>query len=265
MNAAKILPRELTSYDVLKFFAVVIMVIDHMGYYFYPDIDMFRAVGRIGFPVWFFLIGYASGRGIDWTLIVGSLLLTASAFAVGLFVFPLTALVTIILIRLMLDPLMRVMLTNAGTFVAGLLIMLLLIIPSGDFVEYGTQGLILAVFGYVARRRPAIPGFGNTQESALFMMLFSAASFTLIQQMAFKFALPELLFMASGTLLVCAALYAFRPMVLPGLPALLRAPVQFCGRHTLAIYVGHLLLFRMAALLWIGAPYEFMTLRLFTP
>ena len=33
----KQLPRELTSYDFLKAFALITMVIDHTGYYFFPE------------------------------------------------------------------------------------------------------------------------------------------------------------------------------------------------------------------------------------
>lgn len=64
IGGGRMLPREVTSYDLLKCAAVIIMVIDHVGFYFYPENLWFRAVGRIGFPVWFFLVGYARGRDI---------------------------------------------------------------------------------------------------------------------------------------------------------------------------------------------------------
>lgn len=269
MDAAKNLPRELTSYDVLKFFAVAIMVIDHLGYYFYPEIEMLRAVGRIGFPIWFFLIGFASGREIGWMLPVGAVILTATSFMAGLHIFPLTALVTIMLVRLVLDIVMRMMTRNAALFALVFAVLLALALESGRFVEYGTQGLIFAVFGYMARHRPAIPGMGGGAEAALYTMLAAAGAFVMVQQYVFRFEMPEFLIMASGTLLVCAALYMFKPMVLPGMtarvPGAVRGVIQFCGRHTLAIYVGHLVLFRVAALLWVGSPFTFMTLRLFAP
>ena len=43
----KVLPRELTSYDFLKTFAVVFMVIDHAGFFFFPDNDWMRVAGRL--------------------------------------------------------------------------------------------------------------------------------------------------------------------------------------------------------------------------
>ena len=42
------LPAEITSYDLLKAAAVIIMIIDHVGYYFFIDEMWWRAVGRIG-------------------------------------------------------------------------------------------------------------------------------------------------------------------------------------------------------------------------
>ena len=39
------LPQELTSYDLLKTLAVVTMIIDHIGLYFFPDDVGWRIVG----------------------------------------------------------------------------------------------------------------------------------------------------------------------------------------------------------------------------
>lgn len=265
MNFAKILPRELTSYDVLKFFAVVIMIIDHVGYYFYPEVAAFRAIGRIGFPVWFFLVGYASGRAIDWRLMVGAVILIATSAMVGVYIFPLSALVTIMAIRLVLDRVMGVMLRNGLTFAGVAALLFLLIEPTGHLVEYGTQGLILAAFGYIVRHKPVVPGLGGAQETGLYAMLFAAGSFMFIQQNVFHFPLPMLLLCLSGTLLVCVALYLFRPVVVPGTAGWWSWPVRMAGRHTLFIYVAHLVAFRVAALLWVGGAYQFMEIRWFAP
>ena len=99
MSVAKALPREITSYDLLKTFAVVIMLIDHIGAYFFPEVLWWRAIGRIGFPIWFFLVGHASGRDLPFKLWGSALLLVGANFVTGMAIFPLNALVTIILIR----------------------------------------------------------------------------------------------------------------------------------------------------------------------
>ena len=48
-----------SSYDFIKFVAVVLMVIDHIGYYFFPYDLMWRSFGRMCVPIWLFLAGYA--------------------------------------------------------------------------------------------------------------------------------------------------------------------------------------------------------------
>lgn len=40
----------------LKMFAIVSMIIDHVGYIFFPNATIFRAFGRIAFPIFCFLI-----------------------------------------------------------------------------------------------------------------------------------------------------------------------------------------------------------------
>ena len=108
----KILPQEITSYDLLKTFAVIVMVIDRLGYYFFYDAPMWRAVGRTGFPVWFFLVGYSSGRNVPTRLVASAFILLATSPLLGLALLPLNALVTIMAIRIILDPLMLFALKN---------------------------------------------------------------------------------------------------------------------------------------------------------
>ena len=46
------------SHDWLKAIAITLMVVDHIGVYFFPEEYLFRFVGRFSFPIFFFLIGY---------------------------------------------------------------------------------------------------------------------------------------------------------------------------------------------------------------
>jgi hypothetical protein len=40
----------------LKMIAIITMVIDHVGYIFFPEVSAFRIIGRIAFPIFCFLI-----------------------------------------------------------------------------------------------------------------------------------------------------------------------------------------------------------------
>lgn len=48
---------------MLKLFAVFFMVIDHIGFIFFPDIDTFRIIGRLAFPIF----AYQISMGIKYT------------------------------------------------------------------------------------------------------------------------------------------------------------------------------------------------------
>lgn len=48
--------RKILTNDMLKIIAVVSMLIDHIGLYFFPNIIIFRIVGRLAFPIFAFLI-----------------------------------------------------------------------------------------------------------------------------------------------------------------------------------------------------------------
>jgi hypothetical protein len=47
------------SSAVLQLLAIISMIIDHVGYYFFPSVDIFRIIGRLAFPL--FAFGIAEG------------------------------------------------------------------------------------------------------------------------------------------------------------------------------------------------------------
>lgn len=236
---------DITSYDFLKFFAVVTMIIDHIGFYFYPDIQWFRIVGRMSFPCWMFLIGFARTREIPKSFIVGGILLFSANIAFSHHVLPLTLFVTFILTRVFLDRMARVAFRSIESAVITFWGLLVLSLPSYMMFEYGTLAFLVALFGYTVRHRTEI-GLGRW-----FLPLFSAAVMS-------AYVAAECLFFGwfSGIYPVALAvvifvvgmiLYRFEPKTYPALTA--RMPVvpkwilQFCGRYSLEIYVGHLMLF----------------------
>lgn len=248
MSIKKNLPEFITSYDLLKSFAVVIMLIDHIGHYFYPEDLWWRAVGRIGFPVWFFLVGYARGRDIPLKLAVGAGILIAANFLSGMTVFPLNALVTIALIRVTIDPVMKILLRSQTVLWVGSILLFILVIPTYLLTEYGTQALITAIFGYLVRHRKEI----GDDDLIRYYMIFALATFVILQFITFGFTPAQMVFMAVGTAAVRGLLYYFSARTYPNLtknlPFFARWSLQFCGRRTLEIYVVHLLVFKALAL-----------------
>lgn len=254
--------KNITSYDLLKTFAVIFMVVDHIGMYFFPDDLWWRAAGRACVPVWFFLVGYARGRDLSPKILIGAGMLIAANFLAGMSIFPLNVLVTIILIRLILNPLMTTTLSVTGReFWPMAMLLFLLAIPTMLITEYGTQALILSIFGYLVRHRQQV---GN-EKFIIGYMAFSLGSFVTMQALAFDFTNAHIGFVIGAVLAVHVVLLVFRPQEYSALTAKIPPPItwilQFCGHRTLEIYVAHLLIFKALAVYWGLSGYGFLDWR----
>ena len=97
MKTLKKLPVEVTYLDILKTVAIILMIIDHIGYYFFPENYWFRAIGRACVPVWFFLIGYANTRELPNRLLIAALILALADLILFQRVFSLNILVSFII------------------------------------------------------------------------------------------------------------------------------------------------------------------------
>ncbi len=244
----------LTSYDLLKAVAVLLMIVDHIGYYFYPEEMWFRVAGRLCVPIWFFLVGYARSRDLSPTIWIGAGVLILASMAAGQSVIPVNVLGTMILIRLVIDPVMRAVTRNFEAFMAFSVLLLLLALPSYALTEYGTHGLLLAMFGYIVRHKPQIPGFRENMSLSNAFCMFTVFTFTGLQALSFGFGQAEFIVLGIGIAAVCLVLNGFRPMEFPKLtqklPVFLVAPLQFLGRWTLEIYVAHLILFKILGVIY---------------
>ena len=246
---SKVATRNLTSYDFLKSVALALMIVDHLGYYFYPDQEWFRVFGRMCVPIWFFLIGYARSRDVGPALWAGmAILVLADGFA-GIPLLPLNIIGSILVLRLTLDPLMRIALTRAWGIWLVAAGAIALYLPSTALWEYGTEIYIMAICGYLLRRRQertlADPALADR------FFAFSCASFIVVEAISFGFDGPQKIVLAAGTSMVGYILYIFRPAeylrTTASLPAPAGAALRFTGRHTLFLYVVHLLVFKALA------------------
>ena len=250
MTVRTALPRNLTSYDILKTAAVVFMIVDHVGYYFEDGQNWYRVIGRLCVPIWFFLIGYARTRELEPRLWIGAAIMEVGRFAAGMPILAVTILGTFLLARRCIDPAMRVTLASERNFWLVNALLFIFALPSFYVFEYGTLGLLLAMFGWMARARQD----GNplaTEQRLHQQMTCSAASFVIWQTMTFAFGQLEMMALSAGTLAIAALLLFFRarefsgwngPVLMP-----LKALLQFCGRWTLEIYVAHVIAFQTIA------------------
>lgn len=245
------LPRDMTSYDLLKMAAVLLMIVDHIGYFFFPEMTWLRVAGRLCVPIWFFLIGYANSRATWPALWVGGLALVAGTFVMGSSILALNILLSFIVIRLTIDKVMQALEGRPALFWGFAIALLAASFHSSLIFEYGTLGYLLAMFGFIMRRERET--FWHGQQTLFF--LFAALSFIGVQTVIFGFDAVQFYTLSLGIMSVMAMLMFFRSRVFEGtgdsLPASVRAPVYLFGRHTLLIYVLHVLLFKLGAL-WLG-------------
>lgn len=248
----KHLTKDLTSYDLLKTFAVLLMLVDHAGYYFFDDDSWWRLFGRFCVPVWFFLIGYARSRDLGPKLWIGMVVLVASSLVVGMGALPVNILGTMLVIRLVLDAVMaRAQRTPQGLWQLSVM-MVLLTFPTSYLFEYGTLAVIMAMFGWLVRHQHEYPGGERQAQQYLF---FALGTFVVLQTMFFGFSGNQILVLGGGILAVMCGLMFFRPVTFAGtgegFKGVLTSPLRFMGRWTLEIYVAHLLLFKT-----LGAIYQ---------
>ncbi len=227
------------SHDAIKALALVIMTADHIGAYLLPEDLWWRAIGRITFPVWFFLIGYARGSRIGNELIVGAGILLVIGAITGGTLLPMNALVSIIFCRLALRVWSHYNLLERYP-VETITLCVLLFLPSMYLFEYGTLGIGFAFAGRMLRE-----GMQGRRLQILWVVL---TGFFVVMQLAnFAFDLVQMAWITLGTALVSWRLYYFRitPVSMPSLPG---KATMLLARYSLEYYVLH-----RAALQLIGA------------
>ena len=238
----------LTSYDFLKAAALVLMIVDHIGYFFYPDDMWWRAVGRMSAPVWLFLVGYARSRDVGARMWAGMAVLVVSNYVFGMPVLPLNILGTIIVCRLAIDPMMGFIRRHPSMLYP----VLVLLFVGGVFtfmtVEYGTTAMMMVMTGYLVRNHEEMA----MRKNEILQFAGVAALFYAFMQCFIYFSFgPALNLGVTGALLlVLLFLTAFRLYEYPVLTRSLgplSGLIRLCGRRTLEIYVLHLLLFKAGA------------------
>jgi len=260
----KTLPRDITSYDLLKTVAVILMLVDHAGYYFFPDNEWWRVFGRFCVPIWFFLIGYARSRDLDPRLWTSLVILLGANIITGMSLLPLNIMATMIITRLTIDHVARFASQNRVYMAMACLALSGLAMSTGMFFEYGTLGIMMAYFGWLVRRQDEIPD-GHQMTKAYLIM--SYVCFVILQVFGFNFQGMQLYVFLSGTLAVMGILLNFKPQTYPVVTQRLgpvAAVLRFAGRCTPEIYTAHLVLYKFLGLFLIEGRQQFFDWKLFS-
>ena len=152
---------EVGTQDLLKACALFIMIIDHLGIYFFPEERWMRAIGRGAFIIFFFFVGYNFKHKTTWLnhiSVLAIIIASADYFFKGT-IFPLNVLIAISFCRLGLHY-YQLSLKNKGLNLFEWFVLagfaLISFTLTNSFFEYGFLGLLIAIWGYNLRK-------GNSQ------------------------------------------------------------------------------------------------------
>ncbi|TAL30325.1 MAG: hypothetical protein EPN97_12955 [Alphaproteobacteria bacterium] len=237
----------LTAYGLFAI-AVLWMVAGHFSENLTESLWL-RVTDRILLPVFLIPIGYNAGRRVDWKLAGGAVLVSSlrwfmfhrwlPALSMGY----VTILVTIVITRLVLEPLMEFALKSRARFWgASLALAGLAPFTHSHVCEYGTLGILMAMAGWLSRNRGQEPK-PPVEPSEFFLLVYFY--YIAFNQSLYEFSAPQLAVTAAGTAVVFRLLWDFRRLLLNSLrskPADIVARVaRFTGGNSLEIYTLHMI------------------------
>ena len=147
-------PHAVDNTDWLKTAAIILVSVDHFGYFFVEDDRWWSVFGRLAAPTFFFLMGYAQTRTVPlhWIWLGVILTLLDSWNADWTWVAP-NILLSFALIRIA-RPYVQVLVQRYRWAAFALLVSALLaVLPiAAKIVDYGAEGWLWALFGLYQRR-----------------------------------------------------------------------------------------------------------------
>jgi hypothetical protein len=235
----------ITSYDLIKTFALVIMVVDHIGGYFFLDNLWWRSLG-FSPPIWLFLVGFARSRSMGPHLWIGCAALVLMNFIAGGHIFPLNIIFSILLTRLILDGVADYMLSELPRMIAGLAILTLAVPLTTPFFEYGTICVIIAIWGYMARSRLSGKAYKTETAYSLFALI---VYFILSLGEKWTSGQMEMVFISCIVSFILCHFFklAEYPSLTLKTPAIVTRFLKMCGRWNFELYILHLLFFKLLA------------------
>lgn len=240
-----------TTTDALKAAALVIILIDHIGHYLLPDMPLFRVVGRMGAPIFFFLIGFAKTRDIPlrW-LWLGAVLTGVDFLWTGQISETLLAILfNFAAIRLALPLIEKHALAPPLRLVALVLALILLVRPTSMFIEYSTAGWLFALAGLLHRR--CLDEGEAWRQRRDFLAIMAVLVYIVAEQVDYNFPFVLTGLLILEMVLLISVLQRFQRHHLAQQPIPPVASVmRFCGRYSLEIYALQIIALAAIGGLW---------------
>lgn len=256
-------PQPFDNTDWLKTAAIILVFIDHFGYFFMENDLWWSALGRFAAPTFFFLVGYAKTRRVPRHWIWLGIILTVldSSNNDWAWVAP-NILLSFALIRIA-RPHVEGLVQRYGWIAAAFLfVALLTVLPAAaKITDYGGEGWLWALFGLFHRRyidRRSVSGEGGgaqgssppahaiTENAGLMRLLACVvAAVVYVWQEQKEFSFPQIQFavliLGVGVMSLSMCIFLRGPSRIQP-PETIAGVLRFIGRHTLEIYAVQLAL-----------------------
>ncbi len=234
---------EFNSYDLLKVIATIAMVIDHLGLLYYPDISLFRAIGRLSYPLFAFCIGYNQKYKLDNTLIMLAIIMCLTHIIIwptlgGMVkksILNSSILPSIIITRILLNYTSHMI--KANNMYLWAFILWFFAFSSNSIFQYGTAGIALTICGYLSS------ALKNSKEYRIFLYI------NLILYVGFEYALFRMnllsLFILIFEFFVISRTlknFSINPI---SITKTFEKPLLLTSRYALIIYFVHFQIFKM--------------------
>lgn len=138
--------------DFLKTLAIIAMIVDHIGLFLFPHINILRIIGRFAMPVFCFFAGYNfNGRVHIRILLYGLLLYISSYFYLYGETFGIANILISIFIGQLYLKLFENQLKNFWFAIGSVIIMGGLYFVTYDIFDYGTLAISVMIIGYLMK------------------------------------------------------------------------------------------------------------------
>ena len=234
-------------YDYLKVFAIIAMIIDHIGYYLYPELEVFRWIGRFAFPIFLFLVGFNGKYTWSRKVFYSALIVQCVIFYTGPGSFTLNILFSILLVRGILAHLVSKFQKKDRVFLIFCVLFFACAHPYlSQILDYWSLGFFFALAWMIAR-----------YYSWYFRVVCVVFIWLLVNtQVVFRFwdgsfLNPQVIGLALG---FCVLIVLFYLLYKNNIPLktwnFLDRIILWISRYALWIYVGHILILLIWKILW---------------
>jgi hypothetical protein len=159
---------------MLEWIAIITMLIDHIGYEFFPSDFTWRMIGRIAFPIYTYLLV----RGLTFTsskstyfkrlLVIG--VLAQLPFTLLFETYSLNVIFTL------LYGATAIVISEKVGQIWGIFILVifgLIMVPISDFTDYGIYGYLLFLLYYFLKEKPVALLIGHVSLNVLYSLYYS--------------------------------------------------------------------------------------------